>query len=173
MRGWTSPYCAHLAASCHLAVTVVCFLFLVQWELAPDNAVQVTVLLGSALLLAIDVPIQVILSSGLACKSVDSEDDLENVTASSPMPYAIAEKEDLNCCICLENLVPGDDAQKLPCDHIFHTRCIAEWLQGSRFCPFRCAGVVMRPIPKKQASTGKCQTLEFSFVLPGQVDGQQ
>lgn len=43
------------------------------------------------------------------------------------------------CAICLEDLVGGVDAT-LPCGHVFHKGCAAEWLSRSARCPFRCEG---------------------------------
>lgn len=34
------------------------------------------------------------------------------------------------CSICTEDFVDGDDIRRLPCDHIFHQRCIDPWLTG-------------------------------------------
>lgn len=35
-----------------------------------------------------------------------------------------------SCSICTEDFVDGDDVRRLPCDHIFHPRCIDPWLSG-------------------------------------------
>ena len=40
-----------------------------------------------------------------------------------------------NACICFEGLNTKKLAMKLPCQHLFHDRCIAKWLQSSHFCP--------------------------------------
>lgn len=46
-----------------------------------------------------------------------------------------ADKIDL-CTICLCNFEVGDMASKLPCGHIFHCKCIMQWLQkGRNTCP--------------------------------------
>lgn len=34
------------------------------------------------------------------------------------------------CSICTEDFVHGDDVRRLPCDHIFHPRCIDPWLSA-------------------------------------------
>lgn len=34
------------------------------------------------------------------------------------------------CSICTEDFVDGDDIRRLPCNHIFHPRCIDPWLRG-------------------------------------------
>ena len=41
------------------------------------------------------------------------------------------------CSICLGNLAPGDLCKRMPpiCGHIFHLKCIDEWLRMSKTCP--------------------------------------
>jgi hypothetical protein len=40
------------------------------------------------------------------------------------------------CTICLDEFAPGVRVRKLPCDHIFHSTCIARWLiERSAVCP--------------------------------------
>eukprot|EP00928_Gymnodinium_smaydae_P082906 TRINITY_DN66183_c0_g1_i1.p1 TRINITY_DN66183_c0_g1~~TRINITY_DN66183_c0_g1_i1.p1 ORF type:complete len:172 (-),score=20.25 TRINITY_DN66183_c0_g1_i1:379-894(-) len=44
-------------------------------------------------------------------------------------------KELVECEICLENYADGDELQRLPCMHVFHNKCISQWLDKSRLCP--------------------------------------
>lgn len=39
------------------------------------------------------------------------------------------------CAICLEAFGEGDQQRTLPCFHIFHARCVDNWLSTSSFCP--------------------------------------
>jgi hypothetical protein len=39
------------------------------------------------------------------------------------------------CCICLDDMVGGEEIRRLPCFHFFHTHCIDEWLGRSKACP--------------------------------------
>ncbi|BFG21192.1 hypothetical protein CerSpe_074660 [Prunus speciosa] len=39
------------------------------------------------------------------------------------------------CSICMEDIVVGSEATRMPCSHFYHEGCIVEWLQKSRFCP--------------------------------------
>ncbi|GMN45668.1 hypothetical protein TIFTF001_014854 [Ficus carica] len=41
----------------------------------------------------------------------------------------------VNCSVCLENVVVGTEAIRLPCSHLFHGDCIVTWLRRSKFCP--------------------------------------
>ena len=37
--------------------------------------------------------------------------------------------------MCLERLLKGDEARRLPCAHTFHRTCIDSWLLVKRKCP--------------------------------------
>ncbi|XP_039126914.1 uncharacterized protein LOC120263058 [Dioscorea cayenensis subsp. rotundata] len=45
------------------------------------------------------------------------------------------EEEDMDCVICLEELVSGTEVKRLPCSHCFHGQCIDGWFQGMDKCP--------------------------------------
>mmetsp|Transcript_56475 Transcript_56475/g.132465 ORF Transcript_56475/g.132465 Transcript_56475/m.132465 type:complete len:244 (+) Transcript_56475:143-874(+) len=42
------------------------------------------------------------------------------------------------CHICLEELQDGESVAKLLCGHIFHEKCIEDWLQIGTGCALRC-----------------------------------
>ncbi|OMP09512.1 Zinc finger, RING-type [Corchorus olitorius] len=42
--------------------------------------------------------------------------------------------EPTSCAICLEAF-PGNSGFKLPCSHVFHGDCVAQWLWRKRSCP--------------------------------------
>ncbi|KAI3877491.1 hypothetical protein MKW92_051398 [Papaver armeniacum] len=46
----------------------------------------------------------------------------------------------LECAVSLEKFKDGDELRLLlPCNHVFHTKCIDPWLVSSYTCPFcRC-----------------------------------
>ena len=175
-RRWIQSTClGHLLVSGSL--------FLIEMEISPADAFQKMVIFANMFLLAVDMPLVVILSSGLVDPDPEPEielgdpsehrkEDLQGGSKPVTSEAKIIEKEDLDllapCSICLADLLPGDDAQKLPCNHIFHTHCIAEWLQRSPFCPLRCPGSVAIATPTEERSFNA--TSEFLSVLPGQVD---
>ena len=39
------------------------------------------------------------------------------------------------CSICLDNYNIGDKISILSCNHIFHTKCLNEWLKKKEECP--------------------------------------
>lgn len=42
----------------------------------------------------------------------------------------------VECCICMEDLMCQDVLVETPCKHIFHKHCCREWLRQARTCPF-------------------------------------
>merc|ERR1719240_160924 len=40
-----------------------------------------------------------------------------------------------DCTVCLEELVVGELATRIPCGHLFHERCLRGWLQKKNQCP--------------------------------------
>jgi len=40
-----------------------------------------------------------------------------------------------NCQICLEDFREGDELRTLPCFHLFHAKCVDEWLKINSICP--------------------------------------
>merc|ERR1711948_122289 len=49
------------------------------------------------------------------------------------------------CVVCLAEFEIGEKLAELPCGHVFHTRCVAEWLACKSGCPYRCVGEVLPP----------------------------
>ena len=40
-----------------------------------------------------------------------------------------------NCMICLLGFTPGESILILLCNHIFHKKCLKDWLKRSNTCP--------------------------------------
>ncbi|XP_043688982.1 E3 ubiquitin-protein ligase At4g11680-like [Telopea speciosissima] len=47
-----------------------------------------------------------------------------------------SENENSECCICLANYRDEEEIRQLPCSHIFHQRCVDQWLRIISSCPF-------------------------------------
>ena len=45
------------------------------------------------------------------------------------------DQEKKNCVICLEDFKNGDTVINLPCIHLFHNKCIKNWLKNKNSCP--------------------------------------
>ncbi|XP_044466502.1 E3 ubiquitin-protein ligase SIRP1-like [Mangifera indica] len=84
--------------------------------------------------------------------SIDDEDEVEEEDFADDMEMefvtvpasesAIGKLEMLKnedeatlCVVCLEQILLGSQATRMPCAHVFHGDCILKWLSMSRFCP--------------------------------------
>merc|ERR1711865_1132943 len=45
------------------------------------------------------------------------------------------EAENDDCSICVDKMLVGDSALRIPCGHLFHKGCVRKWLQSSNKCP--------------------------------------
>lgn len=41
----------------------------------------------------------------------------------------------VECELCLEDYMAGDELMRLPCMHFFHSHCVSPWLQRAYTCP--------------------------------------
>ena len=57
---------------------------------------------------------------------------------------AMAEAGDCTCPVCLSDMALGDEARKLPCNHLFHQGCVDEWLRVNATCP-TCRNPIVTP----------------------------
>jgi hypothetical protein len=49
--------------------------------------------------------------------------------------YDIEANESTECSICLDELVVGQPALRIPCGHLYHEACVHDWLKKSNECP--------------------------------------
>ncbi|MCO5556141.1 hypothetical protein L7F22_009685 [Adiantum nelumboides] len=47
-----------------------------------------------------------------------------------------------DCPVCLDKFVSGQSILNLPCQHIFHSKCLVPWLQNHSHCPSCRANIV-------------------------------
>jgi E3 ubiquitin-protein ligase RNF115/126 len=40
-----------------------------------------------------------------------------------------------NCAICINDIQRGEETILLPCGHMYHCKCIVEWLNQNNTCP--------------------------------------
>lgn len=59
----------------------------------------------------------------------------ETVISGLPVRKATEADMDRACCICLDDVVCGDELRVLPCAHQIHRNCIDDWLRRKGWCP--------------------------------------
>ncbi|WVZ68210.1 hypothetical protein U9M48_017173 [Paspalum notatum var. saurae] len=55
--------------------------------------------------------------------------------APVPLPAATVNESGHDCAVCLDELRPGASAVVTRCEHVYHPRCIAPWLEARGTCP--------------------------------------
>uniref|UniRef100_A0A1D1Y207 E3 ubiquitin-protein ligase At4g11680 n=1 Tax=Anthurium amnicola TaxID=1678845 RepID=A0A1D1Y207_9ARAE len=55
-------------------------------------------------------------------------------TRAQPAHVDLADK-DWECCICLAKYNDKEEVRRLPCAHLFHLRCVDQWLKIIACCP--------------------------------------
>ncbi|XP_026485336.2 E3 ubiquitin-protein ligase RNF181 [Vanessa tameamea] len=48
----------------------------------------------------------------------------------------IEDDSENNCPICLKKFCINEKAKEMPCQHLFHEKCIITWLYKTNSCPF-------------------------------------
>lgn len=64
-------------------------------------------------------------------KAVDTDSEFRN---SVDCDSTVA-SEDLECCICLAKYKDIEEVRQLPCSHMFHLKCVDQWLRIISCCP--------------------------------------
>lgn len=69
-------------------------------------------------------------NSGAPPASADAIQKLPKLTITKE--HVEKKKE---CSVCMDTFIIDDEAKQLPCDHLFHTKCIDPWLELHNTCP--------------------------------------
>ena len=98
-----------------------------SWDLGDDESIS-------------DVSSEETISSGSATLTTVTESEYEDVLVPSfeKIPINVIKQSDISrgdCPICLEPFKLRQHAKKLPCEHMFHKKCIDRWLNRSHLCP--------------------------------------
>ena len=108
----------------------------------PEQAARLLIEMQSREITPEDFALLSILDECLQKKTVE-EDALEKLPVGlwkdvkeAPGRGSSSEFSEETCRICLFEYEDADELCTLPCSHIFHKRCIREWLSGSSTaCP--------------------------------------
>lgn len=61
-------------------------------------------------------------------KKVNNRRNLRNLDIKN---YRLCKQQDIECCICCENVKTNEYIRELNCGHVFHKKCIDKWLLSS------------------------------------------
>jgi len=92
------------------------------------------------------------------CQNIDDtccgETEGQGQQPQQPQGHGYMQLSD-ECTICLDEFAPGDRVRKLPCDHIFHSTCIAKWLvERSATCPLCKLDLYVEPEDDDESGDG-------------------
>ena len=89
--------------------------------------------------------------------SGDAEIDVEDTGHDSDPTTNVdgAGKDDtdtaeVECPMCLEDFVEGEEVSKLPCGHVFHSTCIEKWLLSTTYQQRTCPNCRQTPLVSDQ-----------------------
>ena len=87
-------------------------------------------------------------------RSLYSADELLIETNTILPTTARTPKKELYCCICMDNISPGQSATKsVLCGHTFHQDCLECWISKSCSCPY-CRRDLHRYSASKESTSG-------------------
>jgi len=69
-----------------------------------------------------------------------SREDIEQL----PTVAITSEHKGFHCSICVEDFREEENVLKLPCDHLFHKKCIVPWSELHNSCPV-CRRLISEP----------------------------
>ena len=69
-------------------------------------------------------------------KIFDNKNKKELIDQIDTINYDIDNTTFFQCGICMDTFSQGEKVKRLPCEHIFHTDCMSQWIQTKNNCPF-------------------------------------
>ncbi|GFT04258.1 e3 ubiquitin-protein ligase RNF126 [Nephila pilipes] len=91
------------------------------------------------------------------------------------MPTVIINTEFLEkgvqCTVCMDDFSLREKAKKLPCNHLYHEKCITPWLERQATCP-NCRDVIQRKnkrsrsCPRSRLNSRSSDSRRFSDASP-------
>ncbi|KAK9005235.1 hypothetical protein V6N11_042679 [Hibiscus sabdariffa] len=65
-------------------------------------------------------------------KAITTNSELEHDSDCNPSRET---EDDAECCICLAKYKDREEVRQLPCSHMFHLKCVDQWLKIISCCP--------------------------------------
>ena len=93
-----------------------------------------------------------------------SEENLESLLPKGKYKQELLEVGEAVCTICLEEFRQGCEVRKLPCKHLFHARCIEDWLGAQGGLP-NCPMCKRNPFETLMHSRSNSQLLRSEIDL--------
>ncbi|RDY07302.1 E3 ubiquitin-protein ligase, partial [Mucuna pruriens] len=77
--------------------------------------------------------------------------------------------EDPECCICLAKYKDKEEVRQLPCSHMFHQKCVDQWLKITSCCPLCKQGLerMEKNVEKKDPSMNATKLSGREIKIPG------
>lgn len=73
------------------------------------------------------------------------EETINEIAKFNWPPTDVSTTTQTTCMVCLAEFTLADECRRLPCNHVFHSSCIEEWLRRCTDCPI-CKNNVDRAI---------------------------
>jgi len=104
--------------------------------------------------------------SGTTCEAACEQEQHEQQQEQQQQQHGGYMQLSDECTICLDEFAPGVRVRKLPCDHIFHSTCIARWLiERSAVCPLCKLDLYIEPEEEDESDSNSGSVSQQQLLL--------